>query len=148
MKIPAGAGRRRKIMYNLFISHSWAYSYHYDNLINLLDSRPYFNYKNYSVPKENPIHNSPTVGELRLAIQKQMSYASVIIILAGVYATRSKWINIEIDLAQHGFLRQKPIIAIKPRENTLVSSVVRGAATELINWNTESIILAIRRNAI
>lgn len=35
--------------YNLFISHSWAYSDAYDRLIELLDSDRYFSYKNYSV---------------------------------------------------------------------------------------------------
>ena len=28
--------------YNLFISHSWAYSDAYEKLVNLLDKRPYF----------------------------------------------------------------------------------------------------------
>ena len=45
--------------YNLFISHSWNYSSAYNDLVRLLDSKPYFNYKNYSVPKDDPIHNAP-----------------------------------------------------------------------------------------
>ncbi|OPY56750.1 MAG: hypothetical protein A4E55_01950 [Pelotomaculum sp. PtaU1.Bin035] len=44
--------------YNLFISHSWTYSDAYDKLIGLLNSDPYFSYKNYSVPKDDPIHNA------------------------------------------------------------------------------------------
>lgn len=43
--------------YNLFISHSWNYSNAYNDLVRLLNSKPYFNYKNYSVPKDDPIHN-------------------------------------------------------------------------------------------
>ena len=45
--------------YNLFISHSWNYNDAYDNLVSLLDAKPYFEYKNYSVPKNDPIHNAP-----------------------------------------------------------------------------------------
>ncbi len=39
-------------MYNLFISHSWSYSKNYVSLCNLLDKATYFEYKNYSVPKD------------------------------------------------------------------------------------------------
>ena len=45
-------------MYNLFISHSWTYSDAYENLTGLLDNANYFMYKNYSVPKNDPIHNA------------------------------------------------------------------------------------------
>lgn len=38
--------------YNLFISHSWAYSDAYKRLVALLDAKPYFSYRNYSVPKD------------------------------------------------------------------------------------------------
>ena len=45
-------------MYNLFISHSWNYSNTYNDLVRLLNNKPYFSYKNYSVPKNDPIHNA------------------------------------------------------------------------------------------
>ena len=41
-----------------------------------------------------------------------MQPASCILILAGVYAAYSKWINIEVELAQS---MNKKIIAIEPR---------------------------------
>lgn len=43
--------------YNLFISHSWTYGDAYDRLVDMLNAKPYFSYKNYSVPKYDPIHN-------------------------------------------------------------------------------------------
>ena len=42
--------------YNLFISHSWTYGDEYDRLVDMLNAKPYFSYKNYSVPKYNPLH--------------------------------------------------------------------------------------------
>ena len=69
------------------------------------------------------------------------------LILGGVYATYSKWINAEIDLAVEGFLLPKSIIAVRPWGNRVVSRVVRDAADEIVNWNTESIVAAIRRLA-
>ena len=132
-------------MYNLFISHSWAYSNEYNSLISLLDSDLRFQYRNYSVPKDSPIHNAPTDWQLRAAIREQMSHASCVLILAGVYATRSKWINIEIDLAKNGFSAPKKIIAVVPRGQQRISTVVQNAADEIVYWNTSSIVNAIQR---
>ena len=130
--------------YNLFISHSWGYSNAYQGLVNLLDERSYFSYRNYSVPKDDPIHTRGTERELREAIKRQMSYAHVIVILAGVYATYSKWINNEIKIAQ-GFQTPKPILAVHPRGSERISTVVQNAADGIARWNTESIVSAIRR---
>ncbi len=73
-----------------------------------------------------------------------MSYAHVIVILAGVYATYSKWINNEIRIAQRGFQSPKPILAIQPRGSERISTVVQDAADIIVGWNTESIVGAIR----
>lgn len=129
------------MVYNLFISHSWTYSHTYDNLIGLLDSAPYFYYKNYSVPKDNPIHNAPYDYQLRAAIRNKMQHSSCVLILAGVYSTYSKWINIEIQLAQE---MGKKIIAIEPWASAHTSTVVKNAAHEVVKWNTSSILRAIR----
>ncbi len=130
--------------YNLFISHSWSYDDTYDRLISLLRQRRYFRFKDYSVPKDDPIHDAPTVTQLRKAIKNQMQPCSVVLITGGVYATYSKWINEEINLAKNGFSRPKTIIAIKPRGSDKRSSVVREAADKTVGWYTNSIVAAIR----
>lgn len=50
--------------YNLFISHSWAYSDTYDGLLRLLNKDYTFNYANYSVPKNDPVHTNGTDKQL------------------------------------------------------------------------------------
>ena len=127
--------------YNLFISHSWAHSDNYDGLVNLLNSNPYFDYKNYSVPKDDPIHNARNDHQLKEAIRNQMRHASCVLILAGVYSTYSKWINIEIELAKD---LNKKIIAVEPHAAERISSVVKNAADVIASWRTDSIISAIR----
>lgn len=129
-------------VYNLFISHSWAYSNAYDSLIKLIDSKD-ISYKNYSVPKNDPIHNAKTDKELYDAIKTQMSYAHVVIILAGVYSTYSKWINKEIVIAKNEFLRVKPIIAIEPWDSERTSKIVKDNASRIVKWNSNSIVKAI-----
>ena len=129
------------MIYNLFISHSWAYGYAYDGLINLLNKRRYFEYRNYSVPKNDPIHNAKNDSQLRTAIRKQMQPVSCVLILAGVYSTYSKWINIEIELAKE---MGKRIIAIEPWASQKTSQTVKNNADVIVGWNTESIVKAIR----
>ena len=67
-----------------------------------------------------------------------------ILILAGAYATYSKWINIEIELAEMDFSYSKPIIAIAPWGSERISEPVREAADRIVRWNTESIVKAVR----
>ena len=130
--------------HNLFISHSWSYSDQYDQLVNLLRGRGYFAFRNYSVPPDDPIHRAGTSAQLRQAIRNHMAPCHVILILAGVYATYSKWINIEIDLALGRFANAKPIVAIRPWGNERISEPVRQAADRIVGWNTESVVGAIR----
>ncbi|OFX16365.1 MAG: molecular chaperone Tir [Bacteroidetes bacterium GWA2_31_9] len=133
--------------HNLFISHSWTYGDAYDKLCNLLDNRVYFYYRNYSVPKNDPIHTNGTDKQLQEAITNKIRLCHVILIMAGKYSTYSKWINKEIVIANEAFISPKPIIGIMPWGSQQVSSVVRTHSTELVGWNTESIVAAIRRNS-
>ena len=134
-------------MYNLFISHSWSYSEQYDGLLKLLDSVPDFEYKNYSVPKDDPIHSAHTKAQLRAAIKTRMAPASCVLILAGVYSTYSEWINEEIDLALNGFDKPKKIIAIEYWGSERTSAVVKCAANKTVKWQANSIVSAIRNLA-
>lgn len=130
--------------YYLFISHSWKYSDAYEKLIALLDKAEDFTYSDYSVPENDPIEGAKNDKQLKAAIKEQMAHASVVLILAGVYSTYSKWINIEIDLAQNGFDNPKPIIAIQPWGAEKTSSIVKSAANCVVGWNTNSIVKTIK----
>lgn len=128
-------------MYNLFISHSWTYNDTYEDLTKLLDNASYFSYKNYSVPKDDPIHNANNDRELYNAIEEQIRHASVVLILAGVYSSYTKWIDKEIEIAQN---LNKPILAIEPWGSEKTSVKVKNSADRIVKWNTASIVNAIR----
>lgn len=130
--------------YNLFISHSWSYSNNYQSLVDLLDARPYFSFSDYSVPKNDPIHTNGTDQQLYNAIKNKISPSSVVLILAGVYANYSKWIDKEIYIAQNEFAIPKPIIAIEYWGSQRTSAKVKEVADKTVKWNTESIVSAIR----
>lgn len=126
-------------MANLFISHSWKYANQYQRLKELLNNREY-EYRDYSVPESNPITGADSDKALENAIEQKMKYSSIVLIMAGVYSTYSKWINKEIKIAQK---LGKPIIAIEPHASERTSSVVKNAADVVCGWNTLSIVNAI-----
>ena len=109
--------------HNLFISHSWSYSDSYERLLALLKKRTYFRFRNYSVPRSDPVHNARNDSALRNAIRNQMRRCGVVLVVAGVYATYSEWIDIEIGLAQSGFTNPKPNMAVFPLDAGQVNSL-------------------------
>ena len=134
--------------YHLFISHSWKYPNAYDGLVSLLDKDYWFSYKNYSVPRDEPltIYNKMHYeSELRNKIRNQMRTCHVVLILAGVYASYSDSINMEIEIANE---LGKPIIAIQPRGAEKTSQIVKSNSDVIVGWNSSSIIDAIKRYSL
>ncbi|MFA0483926.1 TIR domain-containing protein [Vibrio sp. 10N.222.55.B11] len=130
-------------MYRLFISHSWAYSDAYDKVTKLIDDQR-LSYYNHSVPMNDPIHSCGTDRQLRAAIDAKVKNTSCVLILAGVYSSYSKWIQIEIEIAQY---YGKPIIAIEPWASEKTSKVVKDAAHKVVKWQGKSIVDAIKELA-
>lgn len=131
----------RRTEYRIFVSHSWEYSEEYENLINLLEEASHFEYRNYSVPEEDKIEAN-TDKELEEELREgQIEPASIVIALAGLYSTYSDWIGREIRIAEE---ENKPILGIEPWGSERTSDYVEAKADDMVGWNTESIIEAIR----
>jgi len=131
--------------YNLFISHAWTYADDYNRLVNLLNNAPYFRWKNFSCPRHDPAVDPRTeVGKSKLIqeLRNQIRPVHCVIILSGMYVSYSYWIQKEIEIARE---YNKPIIGIKPWGADRVPTLVRETAKEVVGWNTESIISAIKK---
>lgn len=125
--------------YRLFISHSWAYGDAYDKMIQFFNDQG-LDYYNHSVPQNDPIHTNGTDEQLKDAIEAKIKGTSCIIILAGVYASYSKWIQMEIEIAnEYG----KPIIAVEPWDSERTSKIVKDNADKIVKWQGKSIVDAI-----
>ena len=133
--------------YNLFVSHSWTYGDTYEEMIKMLDGKDYFSYQNFSVPQNDPVHTNGTDKQLYEAIKNKIQLPHVIVIMAGVYSTYSKWINKEIDIAQNAFSIATPILAVEPWGSEKTSKTVKDAADKIVGWNTDSIVAGIRELA-
>lgn len=131
---------------HVFISHSWAYSGHYGTLSSWMFDKKWrkgqasLDLRDYSVPKDDPIHNAPTIRQLKNAIYAKIARSHVVVIPTGIYASHSKWIRKEIDgAAEYG----KPILAVNPWGQQRTSSVVSAAASKTVGWNRQSVISSI-----
>ena len=130
--------------YNLFISHAWKYSEDYDRLVDLLNRASNFKWKNYSVSVDNPLSGG-SKKKLAEEIIKQIRLASAVLIISGMYVSYREWIKFEIDYADKF---DKPIIGIQPWGSSKVPFQVGRSAWEIVGWNTQSIVNAVRKNAL
>lgn len=127
--------------YTIFISHSWAYIDDLNSLKRLLENRGYFNVQFEEATPDVPI-NSDNAYYIRQRLKQKISNSDVVLGIAGIYASHSEWMAWELDKALE---LGKPIIGVVPRGAERVSTVVSSRANEVVRWNTDSIVDAIRR---
>lgn len=130
--------------YRLLISHSWNYSTQYDTIVNWLNATSYFKWSNHSISADNPL-NTKTKKELKEQITAQMRGCNAIIVVSGMYASYSEWIDYEIDEA---IRMNKPIIGIMPWGSQRTPKKIVDNAKKLVGWNSISLISAIRNVSI
>lgn len=130
--------------YHIFISHSWDYNNHYETIKGWLDDSLYFDWTDYSVPISNPLTVNG-VNDLRKRISDRISLCSSVIILSGMYVKYSTWIDFEINTA---VTMNKPIIGVRPWGQERVPINVQNNATEMVGWNSSSVIDAIRKYSL
>lgn len=129
--------------YKIFISHAWSYSSDYFKLIEFLDKAPFFIYSDYSVPTHDSFGRLNN-EQLKEQIKNQIRPVQVVLVLSGIYVSHSNWIDFEIEYARE---LGKPIVGIQPWGSINTPASVTKYATEIVGWNTSSIVDAIRRNA-
>ena len=131
---------------HIFISHAWAYSDHYDTLSswifegNWSVGQASLNFLDYSVPKNDPIHNASNDAQLKTAIYNKISRSHVIVIPSGMYTNYSKWIKKEIEGAKN---YDKPILAVNPFGQQRKAGVVLDNSDDAVGWNKKPVINAI-----
>lgn len=131
---------------HVFISHAWAHSHHYNTLSDWVFKEPWnvgqasLDFRDFSVPKSDPIHNAANTQALQNAIYEKIARSHVIVIPSGMYATHSKWIQKEIAGAKN---YGKPILAVTPWGQARESGVVVDNANQTVGWNKQPLINAI-----
>ncbi len=124
----------------LFISHAWQYDQAYLTLVKWFNEAPNFLWKDCSVPSTDALPDKTTAGLMR-GITRQINPAQGVLIIAGMYAAHSGWIDYEIGEAVR---MGKTIIGIKPWGQERMPVKVQDAAHVIVNWNSASVVDAVR----
>ena len=80
--------------------------------------------------------------ELEEGIERQVRNASVVVAPAGMYASHSKWIEKEIEIAKK---YNKPIVVVRPHGGEKMPKVLTENADEIVGWRGDSIRDAVKR---
>lgn len=124
----------------LFISHAWSHSEDYFQIVKWFNDASHFYWKNCSVPNHDALPDRTSKG-LSDGMTRQISPAQGVIILAGMYASHSAWIDYEINQAVR---MGKVIIGVKPWGQERIPVNVQNAANVMVGWNSQSVIDAVR----
>lgn len=127
--------------YHIFISHSWAYPDDLKNLRKLLNERGYFNVEFEEASADEPI-NSANAVYIKNRLKQKISNSNIVLGIAGMYASYSDWMTWELDKAIE---LDVPIVGVAPWGQERVSKTVSDRAKEVVRWNTESFVAAIRK---
>lgn len=129
--------------YKVFISHSWTHVEDLKSLRKLLEARGYFNVEFEEATPDEPI-NSENAEYIKSMLREKIKGADIILGIAGIYASHSEWIEWELDFA---IRKEIPIVGVIPRGKERVSTIVKERAEDVVKWNTESIVSAIKTYA-
>lgn len=127
--------------YKLFISHAWAYSDRYQRAVKFLNDAPNFLWSNFSVPEDDAFPRMSS-EQLTEAMRRQIRPVQCVVIVSGMYVNHSEWIQFEMDFAKS---LGKPILGIKRWGEQRTPQSVIDVADEMVAWNSNSIVAAIRR---
>jgi MTH538 TIR-like domain (DUF1863) len=125
----------------IFISHAWSYNEHYWTLVSWFNGEPNFSWSNCSVPSHDALPDKTSKG-LGEGMTRQISPAQVVLVLGGMYAAHSDWIEYEIHEARR---MGKTVIGIRPWGQERVPKIVQEASVcDPVGWNRASVISAVR----
>lgn len=124
----------------LFISHAWRYEEAYNTIVHWFNEEPNFSWSNCSVPSSDALLDKTTAGLCR-GLTRQINPAQGVIIIAGMYAAHSGWIDYELGEAQR---LGKTIIGVRPWGQERMPVKIQDAANVMVNWQRASLIQTVR----
>jgi hypothetical protein len=130
---------------HIFIGHAWKNHIDYENLIEMFDAMPEFEYHNCSVLE---CESSLEVDELKQRLFEQIRCAKVVILLAGMYVTygHSDWLQFEAKTARSLGI---PIVVVTPWGSVGIARFLDDNADEVVAYpqrgDASGIVEAIHR---
>jgi hypothetical protein len=120
---------------HFFASHSWTHSHRRERLHAIL--RPWergLDFQDYSISRAHPL-NTDTDPELARELRGIIFGMDALLIMAGMYANNSAWMQFEIDMA---FAFNVPIIPILYDAHMRTPGNAAACFTQAASWASSS----------
>jgi hypothetical protein len=135
-----------RVWLKLFISHSWRYGDHRLGIHDLLQQkwRKGEDFIDLAVPADHPIHDAHDDAELFDMLRERIAKSDVLLVLGGMYANKSAWIETEVTIARALGI---PVITVVPYGQERVASAATRFEDDRVRWRGDSIREAILAHA-
>lgn len=130
----------------LFISHSWRYSDDRLGVHDLLQQRwrKGEDFIDLAVPADHPIHGADDDAELFDKLRQRILRAHVLLVMGGMYANNSAWIETEVTIARALGI---PVLTVVPLGQERIASAATRFENGRVRWRGDSIREAILAHA-
>ncbi|MCZ8521879.1 MULTISPECIES: TIR domain-containing protein [Paenibacillus] len=127
--------------YRLYLSHSWSYQEMDQELIRLLKQRGGFPFQIISLEPQLA-EDLADERELYETIRAKMKHCDCVLVMCGIYAAYSRWINKELIVAKSEL--HKPVLGIQPFDAKRTSLIVKQHADALLPLEADAIVSKLR----
>jgi hypothetical protein len=127
----------------IFVVHGWILDDDYSRIIEYLESSENFFYKALSKP-DAAVPGGDGSAARRSAVAEVLKGAECVVCSAGIWERFNDWARYTVQRAQEMDL---PIVAIEHFGPKEMDPRLRGYASEVVGWDSRSIVDAIRREA-
>lgn len=128
-------------MHRLFISHRWRYD-DYDRLVAMLNRVSGFYWRDFSVSERRGFEDC-SWETMATALHDQIQPVHAVIVVAGMEANYSEWMQTEARIATEWF--DKPLVWVRPEGVKRIPSFANDVADEVVCWSSRSIVAGIKR---
>jgi len=133
-------------VYNIYLSRAWMEHDISKQLAGFLSGRKDFDCRAYAVPEDKWVE-SPYASDECQQVYSYMDGCDIVLLMANCKYELIGNVRNEIRVAQSGFQYPKPILAVKTEVVEGVSDEVKEVAKEVVGWDAEAIVKAIKSHA-
>jgi hypothetical protein len=134
-------------VYRIYLGRSWVASGEAERLLSLFDELPEFLHAVVSLPDSGSEIETGDPVQRRAAIKVAMTQSHVALIWGGSDDLTSEWTEHELHVAETGFRRRIPVLAVVAPGNEPVSPVIRRLADRTVGWSSVEIARAVQELA-
>ena len=134
-------------VYRIYLGRSWVASGEAERLLSLFDELPEFLHAVVSLPDSGSEIETSDPVQRRAAVKVAMTQAHVALIWGGSEDPASEWTEHELHVAETGFRRRIPVLAVVAPGKEPASPIIRRLADRTMSWSSVEVARAVQELA-